>query len=92
MVYCVPAAQWTAAPGGPAFYAYSTNRLIDTKAGVWLEAVCFEGADYVNGRSTKPGPRGVPRYVRDRSRNLRCRRPRARVPSPEPRGFGSSPR
>ena len=24
-----PAAQWTAAPGGPAFYAYSTNYLID---------------------------------------------------------------
>src|SRR5690348_4132984 len=25
-----PAARWTAAPGGPAFYAYSTNYLIDT--------------------------------------------------------------
>ena len=32
-----PAAQWTAAPGGPAFYAYSTNYLIDTKAGVILD-------------------------------------------------------
>jgi hypothetical protein len=29
-----PASQWTAAPGGPAFYAYSTNYLIDAKAGV----------------------------------------------------------
>ena len=29
-----PASQWTAAPGGPAFYAYSTNYLIDVKAGV----------------------------------------------------------
>ena len=32
-----PAAQWTAAPGGPAFYAYSTNYLIDVKAGVILD-------------------------------------------------------
>ncbi len=32
-----PAAQWTAAPGGPAFYAYSTNYLIDTKAGVIVD-------------------------------------------------------
>ena len=27
-----PAARWTAAPGGPAFYAYSTNYLIDVHA------------------------------------------------------------
>lgn len=32
-----PAAQWTAAPGGPAFYAYSTNYLIDTKAGIVVD-------------------------------------------------------
>ena len=32
-----PAAQWTAAPGGPAFYAYSTNYLIDTAHGVILD-------------------------------------------------------
>ncbi len=32
-----PASQWTAAPGGPAFYAYSTNYLIDTKAGVIVD-------------------------------------------------------
>ena len=32
-----PAAQWTAAPGGPAFYAYSTNYLIDVKAGVIVD-------------------------------------------------------
>ena len=32
-----PAAQWTAAPGGPAFYAYSINYLIDTKAGVIVD-------------------------------------------------------
>lgn len=32
-----PAAQWTAAPGGPAFYAYSTNYLIDTQAGIIVD-------------------------------------------------------
>jgi len=29
-----PAARWTAAPGGPAFFAYSTNYLIDLQAGI----------------------------------------------------------
>lgn len=29
-----PMAQWTAAPGGPAYYAYSTNYLVDTKIGI----------------------------------------------------------
>lgn len=32
-----PAARWTAAPGGPAFYAYSTNYLIDLEAGIILD-------------------------------------------------------
>ena len=32
-----PAARWTAAPGGPAFYAYSTNYLIDLQAGVIVD-------------------------------------------------------
>ena len=32
-----PAASWTAAPGGPAFFAYSTNYLIDTAHGVILD-------------------------------------------------------
>lgn len=32
-----PAAQWTCAPGGPAFYAYSTNYLADTKAGIVVD-------------------------------------------------------
>jgi len=30
-------ASWTAAPGGPAFYAYSTNYLIDTEHGVIVD-------------------------------------------------------
>ena len=32
-----PASQWTAAPGGPAFYAYSTNYLIDVQAGIIID-------------------------------------------------------
>lgn len=32
-----PAAQWTAGPGGPAFFAYSTNYLVDTDAGVIVD-------------------------------------------------------
>ncbi|MGB5497780.1 MAG: IS1182 family transposase [Maribacter sp.] len=32
-----PQAQWTAAPGGPAYYAYSTNYLVDTQAGIIVD-------------------------------------------------------
>ena len=32
-----PQARWTAAPGGPAFYSYSTNYLIDTDAGIIVD-------------------------------------------------------
>ena len=32
-----PGAQWTAAPGGPAFFAYSTNYLIDVDAGIIVD-------------------------------------------------------
>jgi len=32
-----PAARYTAAPGGPAFFAYSTNYLIDLKAGIIVD-------------------------------------------------------
>jgi transposase len=32
-----PQARWTAAPGGPAFYAYSTNYLIDTEHAVIVD-------------------------------------------------------
>jgi len=32
-----PSATWTAAPGGPAFYAYSTNYLIDLEAGIIVD-------------------------------------------------------
>ena len=32
-----PMARWTAAPGGPAYYAYSTNYLVDTEAGIIVD-------------------------------------------------------
>lgn len=32
-----PAARWTAAPGSPAFFAYSTNYLIDVNAGIIVD-------------------------------------------------------
>jgi transposase len=32
-----PAASWTAAPGGPAFFAYSTNYLVDIEHGIILD-------------------------------------------------------
>ncbi len=32
-----PSAQWTAAPGGPAFFAYSTSYLIDVNAGIVMD-------------------------------------------------------
>ena len=32
-----PAASWTAAPGGPAFFAYSTNYLVDLNAGIIVD-------------------------------------------------------
>lgn len=32
-----PAARWTAAPGCPAFYAYSTNYLVDVQSGVIVD-------------------------------------------------------
>lgn len=49
-----PTSQWTAAPGGPAFYAYSTNYLIDTKAGVIVdvEATRAHRSDEVNATRT----------------------------------------
>jgi len=49
-----PAARWTAAPGGPAFYAYSTNYLIDLNAGIIVdvEATPAYRTDEVNSTKT----------------------------------------
>jgi IS5 family transposase len=49
-----PAAQWTAAPGGPAFYAYSTSYLIDVNAGIVMdvEATPAHRIDEINATRT----------------------------------------
>jgi IS5 family transposase len=49
-----PAARWTAAPGGPAFFAYSTNHLIDLEAGIIVdvEATPAYRTDEVNAAQT----------------------------------------
>jgi len=49
-----PAARYTAAPGGPAFYAYSTNYLVDVHAGIIVdvEATPAIRTDEVNATRT----------------------------------------
>lgn len=49
-----PAARWTAAPGGPAFFAYSTNYLIDVDAGIIVdvEPTAAYRTDEVNSTRT----------------------------------------
>src|SRR6187397_3577648 len=49
-----PAARYTAAPGGPAFYAYSTNYLVDVDAGIIVdvEATPAIRTDEVNATRT----------------------------------------
>jgi len=48
-----PAAQFTAAPGGPAFFAYSTNYLIDTQHGVILDVEATPAHRSAEVESTK---------------------------------------
>ena len=49
-----PSARWTAAHGGPAFFAYSTNYLIDVHAGVIVdvEATAANRTDEVESTKT----------------------------------------
>lgn len=49
-----PSARWTAAPGGPAFYAYSTNYLVDVEAGIIVdvEATTAYRAEEVDATQT----------------------------------------
>lgn len=49
-----PAAQWTAARGGPAYFAYSSNYLIDIDAGIIVdvEATAAHRTDEVNATRT----------------------------------------
>ncbi|MFO1225313.1 IS1182 family transposase [Roseateles sp.] len=48
-----PAASWTAAPGGPAFYAYSTNYLIDLDAGIIVDVEATPAHRTMEVESTK---------------------------------------
>jgi transposase len=48
-----PLARWTAAPGGPAFFAYSTNYLIDTAHGVILDVEATPAHRTAEVESTK---------------------------------------
>jgi transposase len=48
-----PQARWTAAPGGPAFYAYSTNYLVDTDAGIIVDVEATPAHRTLEVRSTK---------------------------------------
>jgi transposase len=48
-----PQSRWTAAPGGPAFYAYSTNYLVDTEHGVILDVEATPAHRTAEVESTK---------------------------------------
>jgi transposase len=48
-----PQSRWTAAPGGPAFFAYSTNYLIDTAHGVILDVEATPSHRTAEVESTK---------------------------------------
>ena len=48
-----PGARWTAAPGGPAFYAYSTNYLIDTEVGIIVDVEATPALRTAEVKSTK---------------------------------------
>jgi hypothetical protein len=48
-----PQARWTAAPGGPAFYAYSTNYLVETDAGIIVDVEATPAHRTLEVQSTK---------------------------------------
>ncbi len=48
-----PTARWTAAPGGPAYYAYSTNYLVDTEAGIIVDVEATPALRTQEVQSTK---------------------------------------
>ena len=48
-----PQSRWTAAPGGPAFYAYSTNYLVDTEAGIIVDVEATPAHRTLEVQSTK---------------------------------------
>jgi hypothetical protein len=48
-----PASRYTAAPGGPAFFAYSTNYLIDLNAGIIMDVEATPAHRTLEVESTK---------------------------------------
>jgi transposase len=48
-----PMARWTAAPGGPAYYAYSTNYLVDTGVGIIIDVEATPALRTQEVQSTK---------------------------------------
>ena len=48
-----PAAEWTCAPGGPAFFAYSTNYLVDVQAAVIVDVEATPAHRTAEVESTK---------------------------------------
>jgi transposase len=61
-----PAARYTAAPGGPAFFAYSTNYLIDLHAGIIVDVEATP--------AHRTQERGVGGHAPSRQRRRRCLR------------------
>ena len=72
-----PAAQWTGARGGPAYFAYSTNYLIDTDNGVILDVEATRSIRQIGAHHD----RSCERYLRPTTRppdRRHCLRGRAR--------------
>jgi transposase len=65
-----PEARWTAAPGGPAFYAYSTNYLIDLDAGIIVDVEATQAHRTDEVQSTKTMIERVERQVQLKPKRL----------------------
>jgi transposase len=65
-----PEARWTAAPGGPAFYAYSTNYLIDLQAGIIVDVEATPANKTDEVESTKTMIDRVERQTRLKPKRL----------------------
>jgi hypothetical protein len=74
-----PAARWTAAPGGPAFFGYSINYLIDLDAAVIVdvEATPALRTEEVNATRTRGGRSQAPDPPQQLARSWRCDLPYA---------------
>jgi transposase len=65
-----PQARWTAAPGGPAFYAYSTNYLVDTEAGIIVDVEATPAHRTLEVQSTRTMIERVEERVALKTRRL----------------------